>query len=159
MRPGRFIPAGLYSEYSRLIAHFRRLVFRLSADHFQLLDPCLKDKNANRVRKHTWFMDQYKNPHESKHTIGEALRWFDIMGFEFVSSIPKSNGDQFSVDKRLSEVHRKGSKLDHLVVQRSDLLAGWRDGGFFMMIGRKEPQAFSEPRRVLQQKPSWGYTR
>ena len=36
-------------------------------------------------------MDQYKNPHESKHTFIETHSWFEKNNFNFVSSVPKSS--------------------------------------------------------------------
>jgi len=141
---GGFVLIGLYNRYSRLTTDFRRFVFRVSGDRFQFLDPRLRDKNASAVKKHTWFMDQYKNPHASKHSIGEVQRWFDVSGFEFVNSIPKSTGDSFFRDEKLFEPHPRGSKVDHFLVQFGELLRGGRDGGFFIMIGRKV--AYRTPR-------------
>jgi ubiquinone/menaquinone biosynthesis C-methylase UbiE len=137
VKRGGFVVIGLYNKYSRLTTDFRRLVFRLSGDRFKFLDRRLRDRNANDVRKHTWFMDQYKNPHESKHTLGEVQQWFELSGFEFINSIPKSSGGRFAADEKLFEPNPKGTQFDHFVVQFGDLLAGGRDGGFFIMIGRK----------------------
>jgi SAM-dependent methyltransferase len=140
VKRGGFIVIGLYNRYSRLTTDFRGLVFRFSGDRFKFLDPRLRDlrdRNANDVRKHTWFMDQYKNPHESKHTIGEVQQWFESSGFEFVNSIPNSTGEPFAADKKLFELSPKGTKFDHFLVQFGELLGGGRDGGFFIMIGRR----------------------
>ena len=137
LKPGGFALIGLYNKYSRLTTDFRRFVFRITSDRFKFLDPRLRAKNVGDVRKHTWFMDQYKNPHESKHTIGEVQYWFDVSGFEFVNSIPKSSAEPFSEDEKLFEPHQRGSKFDHFQVQFGDLLMGGRDGGFFIMIGRR----------------------
>jgi ubiquinone/menaquinone biosynthesis C-methylase UbiE len=137
VKRGGFVVIGLYNRYSRLTTDFRRLVFRLSGDRFKFLDPRLRGRNANDVKKHTWFMDQYKNPHESKHTIGEVQQWFESSGFEFVNSIPKSTGEPFAADEKLFEPNPKGTTFDHFLVQCGDLLTGGRDGGFFIMIGRR----------------------
>jgi ubiquinone/menaquinone biosynthesis C-methylase UbiE len=137
VKRGGFIVIGLYNKYSRLTTDFRRLVFRLSGDRFKFLDPRLRDRNANGVKKHTWFMDQYKNPHESKHTIGEIQQWFESSGFEFINSIPKSGGERFAEDEKLFEPNPKGTRFDHFMVQFGDLVTGGKDGGFFIMIGRR----------------------
>jgi ubiquinone/menaquinone biosynthesis C-methylase UbiE len=137
VKRGGFVVIGLYNTYSRLTTDFRRLVFRLSGDRFQFLDPRLRDRNANDVKKHTWFMDQYKNPHESKHTIGEVQQWFESSGFEFINSIPKSTGEPFAAEEKLFEPNPKGTTFDHFLVQFGDLLTGGKDGGFFIMIGRR----------------------
>jgi len=137
VKVGGFCVIGLYNKYSRLTTDWRRLVFRLTANRFQFLDARLRDKAASAVRKHTWFMDQYKNPHESKHTIGEVQRWFEISGFEFLNSIPKSDASSFSPQELLFERQSRGTKFEHFLVQFGDLLAGGRDGGFFIMIGKR----------------------
>lgn len=137
VKPGGFALIGLYNKYSRLTTDLRRLIFQFSGDRFQFLDARLRDKHASRVRKHTWFMDQYKNPHESKHTIGEVEHWFDLSGFDFMNSIPKSTAGSFAKDEKLFVQNQRGSKFDHFLVQIGCLLTGGRDGGFFIMIGRK----------------------
>jgi ubiquinone/menaquinone biosynthesis C-methylase UbiE/uncharacterized protein YbaR (Trm112 family) len=137
VKPGGFAVIGLYNKYSRLTTDFRRLVFRFSGDRFKFLDPRLRDRSVNDIKKHTWFMDQYKNPHESKHTIGEIQRWFESSGFEFINSIPKSGGEPFAEDEKLFELNPKGSTFDHFMVQFGDLMTGGKDGGFFIMIGRR----------------------
>jgi len=83
-------------------------------------------------------MDQYKNPHESKHTIAEVLRWFDQTGFDFVNSIPKLKAfEAFSEKERLFKPNPKGNWLDHFLVQTRLLFTGSKEGGFFLMIGRR----------------------
>ena len=137
VKPGGVILIGLYNKYSRLVTDFVRLMLRISGDRLQFLDPRLRDQNADQVRRHTWFMDRFKNPHESKHSIAEVQHWFDVSGFDFMNSIPKANGEAFSVDEKLFEPHARGSKFQQSAVQLRDLLAGGRDGGLFVMIGRK----------------------
>jgi len=84
-------------------------------------------------------MDQYKNPHESKHTIAEVLKWFNEDGFEFMNSIPKSIAtENFSADEKLFEPHEIGTKMDHILVQTKLIFTGGREGGFFVMIGKKK---------------------
>ncbi len=139
VRPGGVILVGLYNKYSRLVTDFVRMALRVSGDRVTFLDPRLRDKKADKVRQHTWFMDRFKNPHESKHSIGEVQGWFEQAGFEFLNSIPKATGEKFAADEKLFEPHPKGTKLDQFFVQTGELLAGGRDGGLFVMIGRKVP--------------------
>jgi len=63
--------------------------------------------------------------------------WFEVSGFEFLNSIPKLTGGAFSAEEKLFEPHPKGRKFDHFAAQYRDLLSGGRDGGFFIMIGRR----------------------
>ncbi len=132
------IIVGLYNRLGRIPTDIRRLIFRVSSNHFKLLDSRLRDKGISETRRHTWFMDQYKHPHESKHTIGEVMKWFESMGFEFVNSIPKATAfDSFAPDEQLFATNPRGTWLDHFIVQAGMLLGGGREGGFFLMMGRK----------------------
>jgi SAM-dependent methyltransferase len=139
VKRGGFIIVGLYNKYGRLTTDMRRFIFRISDNRFQFLDPRLKESSLSDKRKRTWFMDQYKNPHESKHTIGEILEWFKQCGFEFINSIPKAVAfESFSKEERLFEKKPSGTKVDHLIVQLNLLFTGGREGGFFIMIGCKQ---------------------
>jgi SAM-dependent methyltransferase len=139
LRKGGFIIIGLYNTYGRLTTDLRRLVFRVTGDRFRFLDPRLRSEKLVAARERAWFMDQYKHPHESKHTMDEVLRWFDSCGVEFVNSIPKvTAAGKFSARETLFTPSPSGSKADRLMVQLGMLLTGGREGGFFIMIGRKK---------------------
>ena len=137
VKRGGFILIGLYNKYSRLSTDFRRSLFRILGSRFQFLDPQIRSRAASAKRKQAWFLDQYKNPHESKHTYGEVLGWFLAAGVQFVNSIPKTNGAAFSMQEKLFEPTSPGSSFDRFWVQFSEMLAGGRDGGFFIMIGKR----------------------
>ena len=110
VKPGGLIIIGLYHRWGRVINHWRRLIFKLSAGHLLWLDPQLrqiKDKDKFRA----WLEDQYHPPHESAHDLIEVKSWFDQAGITFVDSIPRSKLNLF--------------------------LTGGHEGGLFIMIGRK----------------------
>ena len=138
VKKGGHILVGLYNKYGRISNDTRRLIFNISNDRFKFLDPRLKDKTLGDLRKLTWFKDQYKNPQESKHTIAAVLRWFDQTGFNFVNSIPKLKGfETFSENERLFKPNPAGNRLDHFIAQ-ARLSCTWNnEGGFFLMIGRR----------------------
>lgn len=139
VKKGGYIVIGLYNKYGRLTTDFRRFIFKTFRNRFQFLDPRLKDGGLSDVRKKTWFRDQYRNPHESKHTIGEVLCWFDCCGFQFMNAIPKAVAfESFSPEERLFAKNPSGSKVDHFIVQTGMFFSGGREGGFFTMIGQKE---------------------
>jgi SAM-dependent methyltransferase len=138
VKPGGYILIGLYNKIGRLTTDARRLIFRVSGDRFTYLDSRLREKMAA-GRRRAWFMDQYKHPHESKHTIGEVQQWFAANGFDFVNAIPKAEAfAPFAPDEKLFADNPPGSRLDHALVQFNLLLRGAREGGFFIMIGRKK---------------------
>jgi len=140
VKKGGFIIVGLYNTYGRIPTDIRRFIFRLSGNRFQFLDARLRDQNLSGARKHTWFMDQYKNPQESKHTIGEVLGWFDQCEVEFINSIPKATAfEPFSQEEELFKANPRGTALDRFLAQFGMLLGGGREGGLFIMMGRKKP--------------------
>jgi SAM-dependent methyltransferase len=140
VKPGGFVVVGLYNAYGRIPTDVRRGLFQLAGERLWSLDARLRDRSLSDTRRRTWFMDQYRHPHESKHTFGEVLRWFEEAGFEFLKSIPKPRLlDSFSAKERLFEAGPRGTPLDHLLVQLGMLVGGGKEGGFFIMIGRKKP--------------------
>ena len=62
-------------------------------------------------KRRAWFEDQYHHPHESSHTAKEVACWFDQAGFRVMRVLPESLFQFF--------------------------LTGSREGGLFIMIGRK----------------------
>jgi len=102
------------------------------------MDPRLRDLNGKKDKKNAWFKDQYKHPHESKHTIGEVLKWFDKSGFEFIKGIPPVNfSEKFEPEKPLFEKGPKVTLLDRFLVQSNMILHGSHEGGLFIMIGKR----------------------
>ena len=135
---GGYILFGLYHRYGRLITDARRIFFRLSGGRLKSLDPNLRKADASTARGRAWFADQYKHPHESKHTIGEALGWLREAGFDFVKSIPRSKPFQpFSPSDRLFDPEEPGNPFERALVELGMAFQGSREGGFFIMIGKK----------------------
>ncbi|MFZ0544600.1 MAG: class I SAM-dependent methyltransferase [Candidatus Promineifilaceae bacterium] len=142
VKPGGYILIGLYNKIGRLTTDARRMIFNVTRDRFTFLDSRLREKKMVGARRRAWFMDQYKHPHESKHSIKEVQGWFAENGFDFVNAIPKAEAfSPFSADEKLFEDNPPGSLLDHALVQLGLLLRGAREGGFFIMIGRKQGKA------------------
>jgi ubiquinone/menaquinone biosynthesis C-methylase UbiE len=137
VKKGGYIIIGLYNKYGRTFTNFRRSIFSISGDNLKPLDSRLRDKNLTDNKKHTWFMDQYKNPHESEHTFDEILHWFEKTEFEFVNSIPSISGKPVTADTKLFEISRKGTKIKRLSVQLGMAFSD-KEGGFYTMIARKK---------------------
>jgi hypothetical protein len=81
-------------------------------------------------------MDQYRHPHESKHTFDEVLGWFDEQGIEFVRGVPALTPEPEPLEDLFTPA-RRGTQLEHFLAQLQQISAGNREGGFFLMIGRK----------------------
>ncbi len=138
VKPGGYILIGLYHRYGRLATDFRRHVFNLSHDRFLFLDRYASDAAVSRDKRRSWFMDQYKNPHESKHTVGEVVGWLARTGFEFVNSVPKTRPfAPLTESEKLFRPDRLGSTAERLLVNLGMIVTGHREGGFFVVMARK----------------------
>ncbi|HVI07395.1 MAG TPA: class I SAM-dependent methyltransferase [Candidatus Binatia bacterium] len=139
VKPNGIIIIGLYNKIGRLTTDFRRFLFRVTADKLAFLDAHMRNKNYNSDRKRAWFYDQYKHPHESKHTYSELLDWYESNGFEYLSSIPKIDPGPFTDEEKLFEPHDKGTKFTRWMTEMEMLMTGGADGALYIMIGRKKP--------------------
>lgn len=139
VKPGGYIIIGLYNKYGRLFTDFRRQLFRITRGHAKWIDPLLRKGGISSEKQRAWFADQYCHPHESKHTFGETLRWFDETGLRFIRGIPSLRPDDNGLDGyNLFEPQLRGTAMDHFIVQATEIIsAGQKEGGFFIMIGQK----------------------
>jgi len=137
VKPRGYILIGLYHKYGRLTTDIRRGIFRLTRDRYKNMDRHLNE-NISEARKRSWFMDQYKNPHESKHTIGEVLGWFKETGFTFVKSIPKTVPfESFSASEKLFAQDELAGWLTRSIVELGMAVTACKDGGLFIVIAQK----------------------
>jgi SAM-dependent methyltransferase len=140
VRRGGYMLVGLYNRYGRLKTRLRRQLARLGGERVAALDPYIREYHVARDKRRAWFMDQYRNPHESLHTMDEVLGWFDEAGIRFVRALPGTVlGSRFSLDYRKSLFAEapRGSRFDRLLSQLQQLVEDV-EGGLFVMIGQKE---------------------
>jgi SAM-dependent methyltransferase len=138
VRPGGYIIVGLYNKYGRLMMDLRRNILRLTGGRGKWIDAYLRSRKMSAEKQRAWFNDQYRHPHESKHTIGEVCEWFRRCGLKFVRGVPSVTPGGNGLGRgNLLQPTSEGSKLDHFVVQAREIVTGSREGGFFIMIGHK----------------------
>lgn len=137
LKPGGHIIIGLYNSLGRLPTLWKRSAFRAFGPKLYFLDPRLRDWSREPERIKAWFMDQYRHPHETRHSMDEVLHWFERHGVDFVNGIPHLDGSAFSESERLFAAHASGSTASRLTTQFGMLASGGTDGGLFIMIGRK----------------------
>jgi carbamoyltransferase len=136
-KPGGYVVVGLYSAFSRKIHDARRLLYRQTGLLSSWLDPHLA-RMTSAGKRESWISDQYRHPHETCHTLTEVLDWMREDGLEFVNSIPKPEaGPTLLPDERLFERRPCGSRVGRFLSQLADLGNGYREGGFFIAIGRR----------------------
>ncbi len=139
VRPGGLLVVGLYNTYGRFCHQARGAAFRLTNGRMRSLDPYLRTAKLSRDKQEAWFRDQYQHPHESKHSMGEVLGWFRNNGFDFVNAVPKFKvWDSFDAREMLFEQADPGSAFDRALAQAKMIVTGNREGGFFIVIGRKQ---------------------
>jgi len=120
------------------LTDLRRHVFRRTGARAKWIDPILRSGSHSEAQKQAWFADQYSHPYESKHTIGEVLQWFNRTKIEFVRCVLSMRSDGSLLDgSSLFEPQAPGTALNRFFVQAREVVTGSREGGFFLMIGRK----------------------
>jgi SAM-dependent methyltransferase len=137
-KPGGLVLVGLYNAYGRLPTLWKRWAFRTFGPRLYFLDPRLREWNKEPDRIKAWFMDQYRHPHETRHSMDEVLGWFAKYGVDFINGIPHLDGSDFAENERLLERHSPGTRAARVATQMGMLLSGGTDGGLFIMIGRKQ---------------------
>jgi 2-polyprenyl-3-methyl-5-hydroxy-6-metoxy-1,4-benzoquinol methylase len=140
IKPGGHVLVGLYNRYGRLKTRWRRGLTRILGDRVAALDPYLATYRVTRDKRRAWFMDQYRNPHESLHTVDEVLEWFDEAGVSFVRALPATVfGGMFALEYRnsLFDEEPRGSRLDRLFSQLQQMVED-TEGGLFIVIGRRD---------------------
>ena len=106
----------------------------------------MRQKSLGEQKRRIWFLDQYRNPHETTFTVGEVLKWFEQNNIDYINSIPKiSLGERFNANDGLFEPHDRGSPLHHLLCQLGWIFTEGKEGGFFIMIGRKQCVISGQP--------------
>jgi carbamoyltransferase len=141
LRPGGHIVIGLYNKYGRLATDLRRGLFHVTGKSAKAVDPYLRSVKMSADKERAWFADQYLHPHESKHTIGEVLQWFQEAGLEFVRGVPPVSQDPDQDATGLFNPSPSGSSWDHLAVQAKQIVTGSREGGFFIMVARRPKES------------------
>jgi carbamoyltransferase len=139
-KPGGYVVVSLYNAFSRQIHYARMGLYRLTGVTSRLLDPHFAKIGA-RGKREAWFRDQYCHPHETCHTLGEVLGWMEEDGIDYINSIPKPEaGPSLFPGEQLFAPHDPGTALSRVVSQLACMGNGYREGGFFIVIGRRRPE-------------------
>jgi 2-polyprenyl-3-methyl-5-hydroxy-6-metoxy-1,4-benzoquinol methylase/uncharacterized protein YbaR (Trm112 family) len=137
VKPGGHAIIGLYNRLGRLPTLWLRSLVHTLGDSAALLDGRLR-RERDPGRRQARLMEQYRHPHETRHSIDQAMDWFERAGFDFVSCIPPIGDRELTDDAMLFERQPKGTYLDRLSTELEMLLSGGADGrGSYIMIGRK----------------------
>lgn len=138
VRPGGYLVVGLYHRWARLGTDLRRLLFRVTGDRLVFLDPRVRREHLGERRRRAWFADQYRNPHESKHTIREVCTWIAAEGLELVRTLPsRAFFRLFGEADDLFAPEPEVGFLETRIREVALALRGDGEGGFFTVIARR----------------------
>ena len=134
LKPDGLFVLGLYNPLGRVGNDLRRLFYRCSSDKLAFLN---WRKEAQRAR----FMQRYKQPHETRHFLGEVAEdWFRANDFEFLYSSPRIGSKQLSGGEELRYGRWSGDRGMRIRAELGMLLRGLVNDGLFIMIGRNRGQ-------------------
>ena len=146
VKPGGHIAVGLYNTFGRAFHKARialaRTIFQKNKavkDWFMKIQ--IGDLSDNK-RTRGWWNDQYAHPHETTHTIGEALAWFRENNIEYQGSIPSLGADRrpFLEIAGVWDKHaRPPSWARRVYAQYAWTWRIHKDGGYWVTCGRRLP--------------------
>lgn len=139
VKTGGLIVVGLYNRFARTALNIRKSLLRsMRRLRIPVDRVVLRRGDADGSKEAIWFMDQYEHPKESTHTIDEVLNWFRRNGISYLNSIPKiTYHEELAPRENLFAPHRPGGRMQHILRQLSWVVTQAREGGFFILIGRK----------------------
>jgi 2-polyprenyl-3-methyl-5-hydroxy-6-metoxy-1,4-benzoquinol methylase len=138
VKPGGFIVVGLYNSYARTAHNVRKAFLHAFRVSHATLNRILFRRRDYREKELVWFMDQYAHPLESTHTIDEALDWFRRNGIVYLNAIPKiSLTEKPHPQQSIFTDHPRGGKVEHILLQLGWVFTQAREGGYFILIGKK----------------------
>ena len=142
VKPNGYIIIGLYNRYMRIPTHVRRLLSRVVS--IDRIEPVMK-KLSTPKKQQTWFRDQYRNPHETDHTVGEVHQWFKANGFEYVSAIPSAQIGK-TTDAILNPFRQQqwGSAWEAVLSQIVSVPVLAKEGGLFLVVGKRIDRGISQ---------------
>lgn len=142
VKPGGIIMVGLYNRYARIPTWARSKIIRLTGGK---IDYVVRNRIRDARKAETWIKDQYYNPHETWHSIGDVQTWFDENKIEYLNCSPAILGTDGEAAEDTGDLFRMteaGNFYQRAVTQLSWLGTIAREGALFDVIGRKRDQKF-----------------
>ena len=137
-KPGGIIMVGLYNSYARIPTWARSKIIGLTGGK---IDYVVRNRIRDARKAETWIKDQYYNPHETWHSIGDVQTWFDENDIEYLNCSPAilgTDGEDAETSGDLFRATTPGNSYQRVVTQLSWLSTIAREGALFDVIGRKK---------------------
>jgi 2-polyprenyl-3-methyl-5-hydroxy-6-metoxy-1,4-benzoquinol methylase len=134
-KPGGIVMVGLYNSYARIMTWLRSKLVGVFGNR---IDYVVRNRIHDERKAQIWIQDQYFNPHETWHSIGEVLRWFEEDGIEFMNCYPRILGSSGEDDPAFFAPSDPGTSYQRAITQLSWLGTIAREGSLFDVIGRRK---------------------
>ena len=134
LKPGGVVMVGLYNRYARVPTWLRSKIIGLTGGN---IDYVVRNRIRDPRKAEIWIKDQYYNPHETWHSIGEVLEWFEVSGIDYLNCSPPILGTDGEDAASLFQPTEAGDPYRRVVTQLSWIATIAREGALFEMIGRK----------------------
>lgn len=134
VKPGGIVVVGLYNSYARIPTWLRSKLIRWFGPR---IDYVVRNRIRDAEKARIWINHQYRNPHESWHSVDEVLEWFKENGIEYLSCSPGILGTASEDSIDLFAPTDSGTRYQRVVTQLAWLSTIAREGALFEMIGRR----------------------
>ena len=135
LKPGGIVVIGLYNRYARIMTWLRSKLIPVFGPN---IDYVIRNKAIDPKKREIWIADQYYNPHETWHSIGEVIGWFDENNIEYINCSPPILGSHTNTGPNgMFTASDPAGSYERLITQLGWIGSISREGALFDVIGRK----------------------
>ncbi len=134
VKPGGIVMVGLYNRYARVATWLRSKLIGVLGPN---IDFVVRTRISDQRKADTWIKDQYYNPHETWHSVGEVLTWFEENNVEYLNCSPPILDTDGETTRSLFTATHPGNAYQRVVTQLFWLGTIAREGALFDLVGRK----------------------
>jgi len=134
VKPGGIVVVGLYNSYARIMTWIRSKLIRTLGPK---IDYVVRNRIHDERKAKIWIEDQYFNPHETWHSIGEVQTWFSENGIEYLNCTPPILGTDGETATSLFAETDAGTSYKRAITQLGWIGSIAREGALFDVIGKK----------------------
>lgn len=148
LKPGGHIAVGLYNTAGRTLLKIRILLAKtIFKNNDKVKDWFIRMQIGDvedKERARGWWNDQYLHPHETTHTIGEVMKWYEKNNIEYQHTVPPAR----LFDQSVLEIagvwndsgERKPGFFTRFFTQAAWIWSTHREGGYWVTFGRDKRQ-------------------
>lgn len=135
VKPGGIVMVGLYNYYARVPTWIRSKLVGIFGNQ---IDYVVRSRIRDAEKARIWIEDQYRNPHETWHSIDDVMKWFDEEGVEYMNCSPAILGTDGESAGSLFDQTSSGDSYRRIVTQLGWLGTIAREGALFDVVGRRK---------------------